>query len=97
MIVRTQYCVDRTSDVKSKWAVYVAPNHLTIQELFSRILAGKLLLFGLFQNIVYTSGMHFFQSIPIGTPCLKKTVKKSSWFLSYNKCSGYELSWYTYG
>ena len=77
MIVRIQYCVDRTTDVKSKWAVYVAPNHLTIQELFNRIHTGKLLLFGLFQNIVYTSGMHFFQSIPIGTPCFKKkTLKK---------------------
>ena len=48
MIVRIQYFVDETGDVKSKWAVYVARNHLTIQESFNRIHAGKLLLFGLF-------------------------------------------------
>ena len=48
MIVRIQYCVDGTGGVKSKWAVYVAPSHLTIQNLFNRIHAGKLLLFGLF-------------------------------------------------
>ena len=60
MIVRIQYCVDGTGDVKFKWAVYVAPNHLNLQELFNRIHAGKLFLFGLFQNMVYTSGLHFF-------------------------------------
>ena len=43
MIVRSQYCVDGTDDVKSKWAVYVAQNHYTLQELFSRIHAGKFL------------------------------------------------------
>ena len=46
MNVRIQYCNDETDDVKSKWAVYVVPNHLTLQELFNRILAGKLCLFG---------------------------------------------------
>ena len=48
MIEQIQYCVDGTGDVKSKWAVCVTTNHLTIQELFNRIQAGKLLLFGLF-------------------------------------------------
>ena len=48
MIVRIQYCVDGTGGVKSKWADYVVPNDLTIQELFNRIHDGKLLLFGLF-------------------------------------------------
>ena len=48
MIVWIHYCVDGTGDIKSKWFVYVAPNHLTIQELFNRIHAGKLLLFGFF-------------------------------------------------
>ena len=48
MIEQIQYCVDGTGDVKPKWAVYVATNHLTIQELFNRIHASKLLLFGLF-------------------------------------------------
>ena len=47
MIVQIQYCVDGTGDIKSKWAVYVAPNQLTIEELFIRIHAGKLLLFWL--------------------------------------------------
>ena len=41
MNVRIQYCNDEAGDVKSKWAVYVVPNHLTLQELFSRIHAGK--------------------------------------------------------
>ena len=41
MNVWIQYCVDEIGDVKSKWVVYVAPNHLTLQELFSRIHAGK--------------------------------------------------------
>ena len=50
MIVWNQYCVDGTGDIKSKWFVYVAPNHLTIQELFNRIHAGKLLLFGFFKT-----------------------------------------------
>ena len=48
MIVWNQYCVDGTGDVKSKWAAYVAQNHSTLQELFTRIHAGKLFLFGLF-------------------------------------------------
>ena len=48
MIVQIQNCVDGTGDVKSKWAVYVAPNHFTLQELFNRIHACKLFLFGLF-------------------------------------------------
>ena len=48
MIVQIQYCVHGTGDVKSKWAVYVASNHHTLQELFNRIHTGKLLLFGLF-------------------------------------------------
>ena len=48
MIVQIQYCVDGTGNVKSQWAVYVTPNHLAIQELFNRIHAGKMLLFGLF-------------------------------------------------
>ena len=48
MIVQIQYRVDGTGDVMSKWAVYVAPNHLTLQELFNRIYVCKLLLFGLF-------------------------------------------------
>ena len=47
MIVRIQYCVDGTGSVKSKWAVYVAPNHFTHQGLFNRIHTGELLLFGL--------------------------------------------------
>ena len=47
MIVQIQYCVDETGDIQSKWAVYVAPNQLTIEELFNRIHAGKLLLFWL--------------------------------------------------
>ena len=74
MIVRIQYCVDGTGGVESKWAVYVAPSHLTIQNLFNRIHAGKLLLFGLFQNMVCTSGMYLFQGIPICTPCFKTIV-----------------------
>ena len=48
MIVRVQCCVNGTGHVKSKWAVYVAPNHLALQELFNRTHAGKLSLFGLF-------------------------------------------------
>ena len=48
MIVGIQYCVNGTGDAKSKWVVYVALNDLTIQELFNRIHAGKLLLLGLF-------------------------------------------------
>ena len=47
MNVRIQYYVDETGDVKSKWAVYGCTNHLTLQELFNRIHAGKLFLFGL--------------------------------------------------
>ena len=35
-------------------AVYVAPNHLTLQELFSRIHAGKLFLFGFFFKTLCT-------------------------------------------
>ena len=46
MIVQIRYCVNGTGDVKSNWAVYVAPNHFTIQKLLSRIHVGKLLLFG---------------------------------------------------
>ena len=41
MIVRIQCCVDGTGHVKSKWAVYLAPNHLALH-------AGKLSLFELF-------------------------------------------------
>ena len=48
MFVRIQYCVDVTGDVKTKLAVYVAPNHITLQELFHRIHVGKFFLFGLF-------------------------------------------------
>ena len=48
MIVQIQHCVDGASDVKSKQAVYVAPNHLTVQELSNRIHTGELLLFRLF-------------------------------------------------
>ena len=48
MFVRMQCCVDGTGDVKIKWAVQVAPNHLTLQELFNRIHAGKLFLFRFF-------------------------------------------------
>ena len=48
MIFRILHCVDGTGDVKSKWAVYVAQYHLTLQELFNRIHVGKLFLFGLF-------------------------------------------------
>ena len=47
MIVPIRYYVNGTGDIKSKWAVYVAPNHLTIQEVFNRIHAAKLFLFGL--------------------------------------------------
>ena len=60
MIVRIQYCLDGTGGAKSKLAVYVAPNHLTLQKLFNRIQVGKLFLFRLFENMVYTSGLHFF-------------------------------------
>ena len=42
MIVWIQYCVDGTGSIKSKWAVYVAPNHLTLQERFSGIFTSKL-------------------------------------------------------
>ena len=48
MTVWIQYCVDGTGAVRSKWAVYVTPNHLTLQKLFNRIHTGKLFLFGLF-------------------------------------------------
>ena len=37
MIMRIQYCVDVTGDDNFKWAVRVAPNHYTLQELFDRI------------------------------------------------------------
>ena len=33
MVLQIQYCIDGTVDVKSKWVVYVAPNHLTLEEL----------------------------------------------------------------
>ena len=48
MILRIQYGVDWTGDVKSKCDVYVAPNHLTLSDLFNRIHAGKLFLIGFF-------------------------------------------------
>ena len=99
MFVQIQYCVDGTGDIKSKWAVYVAPNQLTIKELFNKIHAGKLLLFRLLKDMVYPSVMHFFQGIPMLHHVLKQTFLflKSLWCLGYNKCSAYELSCYTYG
>ena len=48
MTVLIQYCVDGTGDVNFKWAVYVAQNHSTLQELFPRIHAGESFLFELF-------------------------------------------------
>ena len=50
MIIWIQCCVDGTGDVKSKWAVYVAPNHLTIQKLFKRIHAVSCFYLGYFKT-----------------------------------------------
>ena len=47
---------------------------------------------------MYTSGLEFFQGIPIGAPCFKTTLfvfkKALGYFLSCNKCSAYELSFF---
>ena len=46
MIVPIRYYVNGTGDIKSKWAVYVAPNHFTIQEVFNRIHAASCFYLG---------------------------------------------------
>ena len=48
MIAWIQNCVDGAGNVMSKWAVYVATNHNTLQELFNRIHTCKWFLFRLF-------------------------------------------------
>ena len=98
MIVWIQNYVDGTGDVKSKWTVYVAPNHLTLQELFNRVHAGKLFLFELFQTMVYTQVCTYTQGILIVHHVLKQPFLflKNLWFLGYKKCSAYELSRYIY-
>ena len=53
--------VDGTGDVKSIWAVYVAPNHLTLQELFNSIHAGKLFLFVILKHGVRVRSAIFSQ------------------------------------
>ena len=40
MIVGTQFCVEETREVKSKWAVYMVPLTLTLNETFVKVHAG---------------------------------------------------------
>ena len=48
MIVQIQYYVDGTGDLSPNRLLMLHPNYFTIEELFNRIHAGSLLLFGLF-------------------------------------------------
>ena len=69
MFIQTQYCVDGVGDVKTKWAVYVAPNHLW-KNFFMWV--SCFVCFILKQSVHFRTA--FFQGVIIVTLCFKTTI-----------------------
>ena len=98
MIVRIQYCVDGTGDVKSKWAVYVAPNHLPFKNFSTEFTQVSCFYLGYFKTWCTFQVCTFLRVYQLVHHVLKQPFSflKSLWFLGYNKCSAHELSCYIY-
>ena len=82
MIVRIQYCVDGTGDVKFKWAVYVATNTLTFKNFSMEFTQVSCFYLGYFKTWFTHQVFTFLLGVPIGIPCFKTTFlfSKRLWF-----------------
>ena len=94
MIVQIQYCVYGTSDVnKSKWAAYVAPNHLPFKNFSIEFMQVSCFYLGYFKTWCTLQVCTFFKVFQLVHHVLKYPFLflKSLWFLGCNICSAYEL------